>query len=490
MAMHVLRIGLVIFLATFSLARAADETIPPQGSRTDDPGPTLVSPEAVPGAASRIKRLYDPIEFRADILPELVGREISRLRMFSLKDGRMSQIAFQIDEWTQDGHMILDQGESANHDQSNGLLDPWDEVVFMVRDTGARASREQWPAGVDTGTEIRIADPLTREDAWCYLLHHADAPPQSPVQNVKRVDETKEFVASGLTYRVYGTNHTRGRKVYRTIVNQHIWITPEAGGDGMDFIDRSKLRIFASMFFGAIKVDVDEDSIIGGVEKYKQGPVRSVARQWFGITMPMKLKSPKIYGDVYCYDTIILIAGQTNFPINPGYVLTEFRMTLGYDLHMPNAMGMLWYNSNNPDGFLVDGVTSPMESRFRPQPDDWRCVVGSNGWMVHRGRWDEEYSRQASISVIYRDDIRKDLPPEYYPGELGYYGVESVIKSLEARGYQYQFDWYWPDHFYSPKELRMDLVQEIKDIRDSPLEIIVGSARVINQAGKATLLEP
>ncbi len=41
---------------------------------------------------------------------------------------------------------------------------------------------------------------------------------------------------------------------------------------------------------------------------------------------------------------------QNTFPINPGYVLTDFQVTTGYDLHPINGLGMKYYSDTNPPG--------------------------------------------------------------------------------------------------------------------------------------------
>lgn len=456
---------------------------------SDEPA-TVRAGAVVPGPVEDGGRFYDPVEFRAEILDGLLGKKIDRLRMYAMEGGALHQIPFQVDEWTEDGYMVLDRGELANGDRANGVLDGRDMVVLMAREVGEPAPRGSWPPGVDVGLEIRLEDPASGELGRCYLLHFPETPPPFPFTGVSQMESTDVLKASGVTYTIVGTNKKRGKKVYRTIVNRHIWVTPAAGGDGRDFIDRSKFRASAALLFGLIKIRYDEDSFLGGVDKFKIGPVRTVGRQWFSITLPMGLKSPRIYGDVYCYDTMVLIVGQTDVPFNPDKVLTNFRMTLAYDLHMPNGMGMVWYNSNNPEGFFCDGVTSPMEEHFRSDPDQWRCVVGPNGWMLHRSLWDEDYARQSKISIHYRDDLNKKSPPEYFPGDLGYYGVESLIKSLEPRKYQYQLDWYWPYRFYRPGGFRTEVVDQIAGIRDRPLEVVVGDRRAVSRGGVATLVEP
>ena len=437
-----------------------------------------------------IDRYYDPIEIHAEVLKEVLGKKISEMQLYSFVDGSFRQVPFQFDEWTEEGSMILDLGREPNGELANGILDKQDMLVFMAREAGDRVSRDLWPGGVTQGIEIEIKDPLTDGKGWCYLLYFSEAAPKMSFGEVSTVDDTDMLIAEGKSYTVVGTNHTVRDKVYKTIVNEHVWINQEGGGDGKDFVDRSKFRVSASFFFGTIRIGFNEDDFIGEVTKYKLGPVRSVARQWFGVNMPFRLKSPKIYGDVYAYDTLILIGMQTNIPFNPKYVLTDFKMILGYDLHHPHGYGMMWYNSVNPEGFLADGVTSPMEAEHDDSFDKWRCIVGPNGWIVHRSMWDEFYFSQADIRVRYLDDVENRWPPEYYPGDLGYYSVESTMTSLKPRKYYYQLEWYWPYDFYDPNGVRMDIIEQIVNIRDHPLEIKVGSTQVVSSGGVTTLVDP
>ena len=113
-----------------------------------------------------------------------------------------------------------------------------------------------------------------------------------------------------------GTNVTSGDRVYKTVTNKHVWITPEGGGDGKDFIDVSKVRIEARFLFGMLRIRLNESNFIGEASKYKKGPVRSVVRQWAGFKLPLRLhnlKTPKLYIDVYVYDTMLLLGVATKY---------------------------------------------------------------------------------------------------------------------------------------------------------------------------------
>ncbi len=444
-------------------------------------------------ATKTMDRFYDPVEFRSEMLEGLLGKKLSHLRLYSFVEGSFRQVPYQIDEWTEDGFLVMDQGLDQNGELANGILDGQDMLVFMARDAGDRVSRGLWPQGAGQGIEIEILDPATGGKGWCYLLHFPEAAPETSFPILTTIDDTEEIILKGSTYCGVGTNFTSGARVYKTASMEHIWTTAEGGGDGRDLIDRNKVRIEVRFLFGLLRIKINEDNFLGEVSKYKKGPVRSVLRQWAGFKLPLRLhnfKTPKLYFSLYIYDTMGFIAAATKMPFNPGYVLTDFKLQYGYDLHHPRGYGMRWYNSNNLEGFLADGVTSPLEAEYDDSSDRWRCIVGPNGWMMHSSTWDKEYFEQAEIKVHYRDDIENYSPPEYYPGDLGYYYTISTVKSMEPRKYRFQMDWYFPYNLYDPDRVRLDIIDQIVNIKEKLLAIKVGSRQVTNNAPFVSPVEP
>ena len=125
-----------------------------------------------------ISRFYDPVELRSEVLTELLGGQISLLRLYSFSDGSFHQVPFQFDEWTSDGYLIVDIGPEANAELGNGILDPQDMLAFMARDAGDRVPRSYWPDGVEKGVEIEIIDPVSGGQGWYYLLQFSDQAPE------------------------------------------------------------------------------------------------------------------------------------------------------------------------------------------------------------------------------------------------------------------------------------------------------------------------
>ena len=443
-------------------------------------------------AEKTLNRIYDPVEVYGELFPQMLDWEFDRLGLLACRQGKLEIIPYQFDEWTAKGEMILKLGEDNNAHKADNHFDPQDQLVFMARDLGDRMAAESWQANGLNGVEIEVIDPLNHNRAWAYLIYFDEKIPPAELKNtLKFGPDTTDFKIYGDSFTLFGTSRTIGGKLYRTAINRHIAVPPEAGGNGKNLIDRGKVRLSCNLLFGLIKIKLDEDKFIGGIVRYKGGAVRAMGRQWIKLLLPYKLKTPRIFGDVYVYDTMIFIPGQVKFPINPGYVLTDFKMSTGYDLHEPNGRGMKYYSNTNPQGFLMDGKMDEDElTQYDDSRDDWRCIVGPQGWIVHRSKWDESYMNQADIRMKYIDDVNHHSPPDYFSGDLGFYYTESTIKSLKAGTYNFQLEWYWPYNLYTPNGPDMEAITAVCNFRDHPLLVKAGERQAVNSAASVKPTAP
>ena len=121
-----------------------------------------------------------------------------------------------------------------------------------------------------------------------------------------------------------------------------------------------KFRLKIRFGFGFFKVHLNETNSIGGISSAKFGPVRCAARLWIRMVLPLGIKTFRIWSDIYGYDSMVMTPSVYRVPIDPGTVLTDFTMSFGFDLN-ENAKGMKFYNSNNLEGFMVDGKQDSSE---------------------------------------------------------------------------------------------------------------------------------
>jgi len=439
-----------------------------------------------------MQRRCDPVEIRGKYLEPLLGRDLNRLGLFSWKEEAWQPLPFQVDERTPEGKMVLPYGPEANPQDGNNLLDPPDDLVFMVSDAGSNAPAPALQAFGGQTLEIHLRDPVKEEEGFVYLNWDSRREQRAAAGAKVKLVEGSDQVPYALEFRtgiVRGRLNKIGGKVYQTPLYDSWVCRPEAGGSGKDLLDAMKVRLQLGFLFDSIKVSFDETSLLGGVDSLKVGPVRAAGRFWMRGVLPMGLKSPRAYMDVYLYDTLVLVPGQFRISGGKRHVLSSMEFTVGYDLS-GEAKGMKFFNSNNLGGFLIDGRMSDCEKNMDTRLDSWRVVVGPQGAMITASVWDESYKEQADIRVRYRDDLEALMPPEEEPGSMGFHYNSSLVKKLRQGTYHTLLCWFYPDHMYDPDRLRLEVIQEYLDIREHPLLIRVGPHEFPNPAGWPSLIDP
>ena len=433
-----------------------------------------------------IKRWPDMIILHGENLAGWTGGRLDNLRVYACHLNQFVPIPFQFDEITREGIKVMpDGGPDANPQDGNGVLDPQDELLFMAHDLGDRVQPGQWVEDIVEFLEITVQDPLDGGKGWCYLLRFAGEPPlQSPLNYATYNEKYNQHYG----FYMFGETmfNVMGGKLYRQAFPRKWKIPDYAGGNFSNFVDRTKYRVRVRLFFGTLKLTVDEDVFFGDTLAIRDGPVRCIRRCWLKVRLPLGIKSPRLNGDINGYDSVFFVPAELNVPFNPGAVLTDFTMYSGSDLNA-NALGSRWYNSNNLAGFHVDGKMTQDETAMNNAVEHWRLVTGPYGTMMNRSLWDPGFERQAKIQIQFTDDVTLEDPPEYHAGQIGMAYSYSTIKSLKPGKYFTQLDWYFPPWFNRPEEtgrLNMDKVKAYLNLHDNPVKISTGSGNgFLNQPG-------
>ena len=88
--------------------------------------------------------------------------------------------------------------------------------------------------------------------------------------------------------------------------------------------------------------------------RYKAGPVRIIIHSTMYPRFPLGIKGPGFFIDSILVDTLTLTTTTIRVPFNPGTVMHRMKLALGMDL-TPDAKGMVFYNSENREGFRING---------------------------------------------------------------------------------------------------------------------------------------
>jgi hypothetical protein len=428
-------------------------------------------------------RYYEPVEVPGELVQDLVGAPLKSIAVFSFDGAAWKVVLSQIDERTSDGDFVLTHGPEANAKLGDGKLDGRDLIVFMARDAGQKAPDGQNPEGAAKVVQVEILDPLTNVAWWVYVASFEGNAPVSEQKPYARLMDEKNYNVHFSTYGYDGLTNTKEKESKPTIFINKMWVFPEAGGSNKNIIDRQKIRGEIQVLGGMVKVPINEKIVSGGLAAYKAGPIRIISHSCMYPLFPMNIKGPRFYIDSIMVDTLTLTTTIVNVPFDPGSLIKEMTLVFMTDL-APEAKGMYYYNSENKDGFLIDGKMDEKERAFKNKKDEWRLVTGTQGTQIQCTVFDPKFLTDGKATSTYNDNEKEAFPPENYPGDIGAAADKIVINSLPEGSYQIKTFGCVPKHFYDSNGLKEDLLDQILNISKSPLKIKVSGKEVENQGGK------
>jgi len=420
-----------------------------------------------------IKRWVDPVTVDGALLSEMQGLPIANLRLYAFRTGIFEPVRYQIDEMTGlNGDWILPEGPLPNAELGNSKFDPWDKLLFMADDTGDKADREKWVPGYSKGVEIEITDPLTREKGWAYLLYFdSDPPARSSLPPYVRYDfETETLDTDYVLGQSIITEDGKHSNYYK-----HLSIPESAGGNGKNFVDRLKVRATVKIFFGTITLRLNEGRIQGDTLAFKDGPIRLIRRLEQYVLLPTGIKVLRAVADINQYRNIGNCPIIFQIPFQMNYLVSSFVINFGTD-YSENAFGAKIYNSNNLQGFLVDGKMDDNEkNNFNSSFDKWRLITGDIGTFMNRTIMAPEVEKHVIISMGLVDDLEKEFPPERYPGTIGCLWQEWDVGNAPKGKYTMFLEFYWVPNYTAGDE------SKYLNYTDNPIIIRVGENQAKNQ---------
>lgn len=360
-----------------------------------------------------IKREIDPIVIQGSQLPDFNGIEISKLRLFALKKSGMEPIPFQVDERDPKGRYVMTHGKGAGKDNDAGKLDNNDEVLFIARDLGGRANKDKWPDGVKKGLEITVTDPVNSAKGYAYLFSFDNAPPYSSKDYVKFDPKSQ---------RVYGRNYILGYDIKKPITEIY-FASPV---DKLNMRDTFKLKFRLVLKIGGIKVNKTQKDFKSKLKGYIDGPIR-VTRRTSSSMLILKLPTPKMESDIFYWPDYCEMPAVFKVPFDFSKIVKKFTWITSLD-HNRNAIGAIFYNSNNPKGVRIDGVMSESEKSMDLAPPEWGVTKFKNVAVLSRSIAGKTL-KYAKAMQFYVDDNSIEDKPEVKPGQIGHIG--SDIKGLE-----------------------------------------------------------
>jgi len=414
----------------------------------------LLRPDPVPAAAPAggtagaragargMTRQVDPVILTGEALGGLAGAEVESLRLYAVRGGLLEPIPHQIDRRDENGDFIFPGQGGGVEPASPARLGPRDELVFMARDLGDRlqggARRTPWRRenGCRYGLEIRVADPVDGAEGWAYLFSFDLPPARSPVDYVSY--DPQEDMLSSPAYHI-------GFKNPRVRTSLNYTALRDADGNGVDLVDRFKARGEATFLWGALRIARDESDFRSRVLAILDGPVRVVRKSRYSLRLLWNVPTPGAESLTYFYRNYIELPTELDIPFDVGYVVTRISSRVSLDFNRA-AAGACFYNPNNPEGVVIDGLMSPSEEAMDLGAFEWLLVESERRAMLFRVMVDPKLP--VALSLFYRDDAHQDDPPEEDPGQYGNMGWRvGNLEAVKKGAYWYRTLIYFPDTF-------------------------------------------
>jgi len=300
---------------------------------------------------------------QGSMFPVFLNKPVERIRLYSFHQKTMQweAVPFQIDE--------LDYAASY-FGAKNGMLDTYDEIGFFYEDGGDSVSADNWLDFESTDTiryKIRIFNPNSLDDGQYFYLYLSDSAPFAErVYIDKGLHSQFDFVQTP-AYRISHGAHG---------LQDTLIIRPEIGGDGINILDRQKLRVRLSLaYFGNADLNLWEGAkqifdplpgltaLVRVRKKDLQYTDQPVIRCHRSMRMEFRtdftysgldythIENIMIYSTFNPYDALFRIEALN---VEPQPYARVKLIRFSEDLN-PNAIGMRLFNAYYETGVRIDG---------------------------------------------------------------------------------------------------------------------------------------
>jgi hypothetical protein len=310
---------------------------------------------------------------------------------------RCTPIPWQLDERDARGRFALDRGPEPSFDDPPNRIDGDDEVVWMLDDSGRRATARELPAATCV---VEVC--LSQDDfeGWVYLVRMNGPAPRSPLRYVRYEPAADRVEAARF---VVG---------FRGPTPQYFVVRSAAGRAAGNLLDRLKVRAYAR-FLGLIPIWRDEDDLETQLVGWREGPIRVVRRlrQW--VRLGWGLRTPVFRTDTFVYRDYsqIPVVLRLNFP--PTYFFRGIVIRGVLDFRDLNGWRLMADGLSQP--ILIGDVDEDRRRRLNELSGDWFALLGEDVTLIQTLEVGPSL-RSVRRLLVYRED-GEGRPPEAVVGE-------------------------------------------------------------------------
>lgn len=380
----------------------------------------LLAAQTVPAVGFQNGQSWETLTIEGSRFPPEFRVAVGDLVLLRMSNGVVEKIPFQIDERDRHGQLALPQGPVPSQDETPGIFDDNDLLVFAARDLGERAN-------IEHAVEIKVTDALTGENGWAYLQVDPGASGASATRDVRYDPSTDSIHARRYTL-AFGPHTT----------SYFAFVGPD-GQPGRNLLDRVKARGTAHVLWGMLNFHRTEDDVTNTVLAWKEGPVRVVRRSQMRVRLGYGLPPLEMIAEDTFTADVFEGPAAVRIPFDLRYVFGD--LTLRLFLDFDNLRGYSIFSADHAPVPLACGIPTPDLNGWYA---DWFGMSGPEGTFVHALRVGPALQTVQRRLYVVADS--KPDPPERAPGDcpgVGYqlthwggirrgtYRVDMVVRAFE-----------------------------------------------------------
>jgi hypothetical protein len=299
--------------------------------------------------------------------PSLRGQSIAHLRVFTFSADTPAPIGFQIDERDRRDRWVIDQGPHPTSDDTPGLFDANDVLVFMNRDLGRRGDPRQFLSGASLWAEVRVGDEQY-PFGFVYIGVFATPPPLQPMPEAARYEAGSD--------RVYAERYALA---FGAPLPTHLAFVKQIGDFGTNVIAGVHAVGEVRFLGGVLSVRRSEQDIRMEVLGHRAGPVRAIRRARYTIPLPLGFRSQGRF-DLLFYRDFVEGTTIVNLKIPPRLILADGELRTYFDfLQFPDARPFIEGASSDD---LGKGNFQTPKPTLDERPARWAALALPDGKVV------------------------------------------------------------------------------------------------------------
>ena len=365
-----------------------------------------------------------PVVVKAAALPGLLGTSPLQLTALTcLKDGSLSPVPFQVDEYSEDGHLLSNLPGESSEDESAGRVNARDEVVFALRDVGGECPESRLAELRGNVVHARVeAEYLHAPGALYFVVAERSA---RLSRRYVRYSSAEDRVLAGA--------YDIGFMKDNALIGDYFVSHELRGRQGVNIFDRMKFRFAARTLGDLITVRGDEDDLVAKLRSVRVGPVRILREVSVAFT---PVPGVTINTDVTLtfYERMWQIRARVRMPQAAALFTSSMDAVISIDYR--DKRGIRLSTKEFPEGVLVDGKMLASERSLSMGDEFWYQETGEGINLVAILEINDEFPVEPRVHFI--DGASPAKPPESEPGGYPELGYELLgWENLKAKTYEF-----------------------------------------------------